>query len=77
MFALPFTRARGRTEWAVALDSADAGFYRLTWESPNTNQPDRKFISNAYVIGILKIFSRTDVSNTNISSKIRRNSFTR
>jgi hypothetical protein len=77
LLVLPFTRAHGRTEWSIALDSADAGFYRITWEDPNTNQPDRKFVSNAYVFGILKIFSRTDtpISNTNVSHHILRRSF--
>jgi hypothetical protein len=58
---LPLARSQGRTQWAVAFDSADAGFYQITWEEPATNRFAPRFVSRARVFYVLKVFSRTEI----------------
>src|SRR5689334_9633504 len=31
-------RHRERTQWSVVIDSAEPGFYQITWEEPATNR---------------------------------------
>ena len=63
LLAQPLIRPSGRTQWAIVFDSADAGFYRLTWEEPATNRFGPKYVSTARVRFGLKICSRTEVPN--------------
>src|SRR5580765_7006824 len=59
-------RQQDRTQWSVVFDTADAGFYQKTWEEPATNLFGPKFVSRARVLGVVKVFSRTEVPSPGV-----------